>query len=314
VLREIAAGARRATALELVRQREITAVLDALAAAGIHPILLKGVPLAYTLYDAPSLRPYEDIDSLVGRADVEAIKRVMAPLGYAEARLSGGELLFCQFQMMKRDALGIDHTFDFHWKISTQSLFAEALGYEELATHAAAVPALGPCARRAGFVHALLLACIHPAMHHRNTTRTIWLYDTHVLASRLTAVDLDRFADLAVERRVAAICASQLAQSVARFHTPVPERIVARLQSRGSAEPSAAYLQPARRWHHELIENMRGHRQAADRVRLLREVLLPSPKYILDSYGLGTVGYVLLPALYVHRVLLGGWKIATGRK
>ncbi len=303
-----------ATALELVRGREIRSVLDRLADAGIRPVLLKGVPLAYTLYDAPSLRPYEDVDAFVRRDEVEAIKSAMAPLGYAEARLSGGELLFCQFQMMRRDVFGLDHTFDFHWRISTQSLFANVLGYDEVAAAAEPLPALGPAALRAGIVHALLLACIHPAMHHRNASRPIWLYDIHLLVSRLDAAELDRFADLAIARGVAAICASQLSAASARFHTAIPGRVRNRLQSTGTAEPSAAYLRPARRWHHELAANLRGHQRTPDRLRLLGEVLLPSPRYMRGSYRLGGLGSVLLPALYIHRILYGGWKILTGRK
>jgi hypothetical protein len=308
------AAAHTATALELVRAREIASVLDALDAAAIRPILLKGVPLAYTLYDAPSLRPYEDVDALVRREDVDAIKQAMSALGYVAARLSGGELLFCQFQMMKRDRFGVDHTFDFHWRISTQSLFAHVLDYDEVAAASEPLAALGPAARRASFIHALLLACIHPAMHHRNAIRTIWVHDIHLLASRLTDADLDRFVDLAVERRVAAICASQLALAAARFGTAVPDRIVARLESQRSSEPSTAYLQPGRRWHDELLANVRGYARTADRLRLLREVLLPPPRYILDSYALGPLAYVLLPLLYVHRLLLGGVRILIGRK
>ena len=243
-------AAHTATALELVRGREIASVLDALAAAGIRPILIKGVPLAYTLYDAPRLRPYADVDALVRREEVDAIKRVMTALGYVEARLSGGELLFGQFQLMKRDAFGVDHAFDFHWRISTQSLFADVLAYDEVAAAAESLPALGLAARRAGFIHSLLLACIHPAMHHRNAIRTIWLHDIQLLASRLAGADLDRFAELAIERRVAAICASQLALAAARLGTAIPERLLARLQAQRSSEPSAVYLRPDRRWHH----------------------------------------------------------------
>ena len=53
-----------------------------------------------------------------------------------------------------------------------------------------------------------------------------------------------------------------------------------------------------------------------DRVRLLREVLLPSPSYMLGAYGLRgkPLGTWLLPALYVHRNVRGAWKILTGKK
>ena len=309
------AAAHAAAASELLRQREIAAVLGTLTADGIRPILTKGVALAYSVYDAPSLRPYADVDSLVRRDSVDAIKRTLARLGYAEALSSAGETLFCQFQLVRRDRHGLEHAFDFHWKISTQAAFAEALTYEELDAAAEPIPLLGPGLRRAGEVHALLLACIHPVMHHRNVSRTIWLYDIHLLASRLSACEFEQFTGLAVEKRVAAICARQLAIAATRFGTRVPDRVFAALASQKASEPSAAYLNPVRRWHHELIDNVRAREGWIDRLRLLREVLLPSPRYLVASHAqLGSFGYVLLPFLYLHRGLHGAWNVLTGRK
>jgi hypothetical protein len=75
------------------------------------------------------------------------------------------------------------------------------------------------------------------------------------------------------------------------------------------------YLQPGRRWHDELVSCVRGLRRWRDRWDLLREVLLPSPRFILKSYGLGNgSAAALLPALYVHRALRGAWKVIAGRK
>ena len=308
-------AARAAAARELVRRREIAEVLRALHAGGTRPILIKGVALAYTVYDLPSLRPYADVDALVRRDAVESIQRTMGALGYREAVSSGGPLLFGQFQMVKRDQYGIDHAFDFHWKISTQTMFADTLSYDEVDLASEAIPTLGSWARGASSIHALLVACIHPVMHHRNARRTIWAYDVHLLVSRLTSLDLERFADLAIDRRVAAICRRQLALAVERFGTNIPDRVFAKLQSQGAPEPSAGYLSPARRWRHELADNVRAHQRWIDRLRVLREVLFPPPRFIVARYSsFGRSGYVLLPALYIHRGLAGGWKVLTGRK
>jgi len=304
--------AAAAAALEIVRRREIDAVLGALAAADIQPILLKGVPLAYGVYDEPSLRPYADVDALIRRGDVDRVKSAMRGVGYTETRLSGEELLFCQFEMTRRDALGVLHVFDFHWKISTQSLFADVLTYDELQQDAEPIAALGPSARCASAVHALLLACVHPSMHHRNVDRRIWLYDVHLLLGRLDAAAFDRFAGLAVQRRVAAVSARQLARSAERFHSRIPQPIASKLSGiRG--EPSAAYLEPGRRWHHELIDNLRG-RGWRERAHLLREVLLPPRRYMVEAPESARHGARALPLLYLHRLALGGWKIVTGRK
>ena len=70
-------AARTEAGEELLRGVETRAVLEALTRAGIRPILIKGTPLAYTVYDAPALRPREDTDLLIASADVEMARRVI---------------------------------------------------------------------------------------------------------------------------------------------------------------------------------------------------------------------------------------------
>jgi len=312
----IAAGARAERARELLRQREISGVLEALAQAGVHPILFKGTALAYTVYGSAHLRPRSDTDLLVGRDAVERIRDVLAGRGYRAPLYCDGELLFCQFELARDDEFGVSHAFDFHWKISTQTLFADVLTYDELAATATSVPALGPHARAAGLAHALLLACVHPVMHHRNEERPLWIHDIHVLASRLTPSELERVADLALARRVGRIVANGLTLARRWFLTPVSETLIARLEAASPREPSAVYLEPHRRWHDELASNLKGLDRHADRWRLLREVLFPPASYMLKAYGFppGSFRTLLLPALYLHRGMSGGLRVLGGRK
>ena len=311
---DLARIAHASAAAELVRTREITAAVDALAQHDIRPILLKGAQLAHTVYGSPALRPRADTDLLIRRGDVDTARRVMRGLGYVEALQSQGELLFCQFQMLKRDRFGIEHAFDFHWKISTQTMFADVFSYDELAAAATGVPALGAHAVAPCDVHALLLACIHPVMHHRNAERLIWLYDIHLLVSRLSHADRERFVTLAAAKGVTTICAHQIALSRSRFGTPTPIGLGGDLSRLAAAEPSAVYLQPSRRWHGELAANLRALPRTRDRLRLLREVVLPDPGYVLRLYGVSGLGSMLLPALYLHRIVRGLWKVGSGGK
>ena len=201
-----------------------------------------------------------------------------------------------------------------HWKISTQAIFAEVLTYDELLAEAVPVPSLGARARAAGHVHALLLACIHPVMHHRNSERLLWLYDIHLLASRLPEADLDRFAQLAIARQ-------------RRQHLPASTRAQRRAVRHARAgaspgEPRGAWrsgtvgvvLQHDRRWHNELASSLNGLPRWRDRARLLREVILPPPGYLLKMYGLTPSAFIFLPGLYTHRCLRGLFRILTGRK
>ena len=304
---------RSAVARELVRAHEITHVLEVLATHRVYPILLKGAALAYTVYPSPAMRPRVDTDVMVPRDHIAVVRDVLLPRGYVEPTMSDGELVFGQMQMVKVDAFEVEHVLDIHWRISSQTLFANVLSYDELDADALAVPALGPHARTASVLHALLLACVHPVMHHRNTERLIWFSDIDLLARRLSDDEFRGFARLARSKKVGGICARQLAIAANRFHTPIPTDVMDTLGSSPS-EPATVYLRPHRRWHHELFWNVRNLRTCRDRLRLLREVFLPSAQYMLDAYHVGSRGVALLPALYLHRCVYGAFKILTGRK
>jgi hypothetical protein len=303
-------------AREILRQAELSTVLEALAASEIRPVLFKGAALAYQIYDSPALRPRIDTDLLIRREDEDAVREVAASRGYEAPPYCDGELLFCQFELKKSDKFGIDHVLDFHWKVSMQTLFADLLTFDEIAGDSITLPALGPYARSAGVIHALLLACVHPVMHHRNAERLIWIYDVHLLASRLSPPDFREFVDLAIAKGVGAICAHELRLAKLRLGTVIPDWVIEKLDARGNAEPTTAYLDRERRWHDELVSNVRGLRSWRERVRLLREVALPSPHYMLQSYGRSDtiINRVLLPALYAHRGIRGMLKVVLGKK
>ncbi|HTH00937.1 MAG TPA: nucleotidyltransferase family protein [Vicinamibacterales bacterium] len=304
---------RSVVARELIRAHEITHVLDALAARKVFPILLKGAALAYTVYPSPAMRPRVDTDLLVARDHIAVVRDVLSRRGYVEPPMTDGELVLGQMQMLKVDAFDVEHVFDIHWRISSQTLFADLLTYEELQIDCLGVPALGAHARTASDSHALLLACVHPVMHHHNTDRLIWFSDIDLLARRLPGDEFRGFARLALTKKVTGICLRQLTIAEERFHTPIPSDVMDMLTS-SPAEPTAVYLRPHRRWHHELLWNIRNLRAGSDRLQLLREVLFPSARYMLDAYHVGARGVVLLPALYVHRCAYGAFKILTGRK
>lgn len=310
---ELMQSAREDTAREMVRREEIAAVLSELTARGAPAIVLKGTALAYSVYDTPIARPRLDTDLLIDSTHQAAAREALQRRGYTAPPYS--DQLFSQFHMEKTDDFGIRHVIDVHWKISTQPVFADVLTHEEVRSRAVPIPALGPAARGPSAVDALLLACIHPVMHHQNAERLLWTYDTHLLASRLSHDDFHEFVRLARQKNVAAVCARQLRHAQALFETRVPANVLTDL-SAAADEPSAAYLASDRTWRHELGSSMRGLPRIGDRLTLLREVLLPSPEYMLGAYGLRgkPMGRWLLPALYVHRNVRGAWKILMGKK
>ncbi len=69
----------------LLMDKHSLRVIDALAAAGVPSILLKGPTIARWLYE-PGERPYVDLDVLVRAADASEIDRVLRELGYENPR------------------------------------------------------------------------------------------------------------------------------------------------------------------------------------------------------------------------------------
>ena len=314
VREHLAVTSRRLATEEALRGAETRTVVSALSEAGVRPILIKGTALAYGWYDTPVSRPRNDTDLLIASGQVDTARRVLSSLGYTPTPQC--QDLFSQFEVQKADEFGVLHAFDVHWKISTQPVFADVLTYEELLPRTIPVPALCGAAFAPGAVDALLLACVHPVMHHRNIERALWTYDIHLLATNLGSAEFDELVRLARLRKVAAICAHGLRQARETFGTVIPDGVNERLSGDGPVESSAEYLASQRRWHHELASSLRGTPSLGGRAGLLRQVLFPSPHYLLGAYGLGgkPLAFLLLPVLYLHRNLRGLWKIVTGKK
>ena len=307
-------ASRAALAAELAVGADLAKAIEALHAAGVTPILFKGAALAYSTYDSPELRPRSDSDVLIREQDYATAREVLLSLGYTETLTC--EELFGQVRFARTTSLGIPHAIDVHWRISTQSLFAGLVTYDELAASSIPLRISSSTARAAGAQHALLLACVHPVMHHRNEEVLVWLYDVHLLAQRLSEDEWRSFVSLASERGVQAICADQLARAQQKFGTCVPAPVAADLATRQKREPTAAYLAKGRGWHHEFAANVAGARGAAARIKLVREVLVPTREYMLRAYGVRPTPWatLLLPALHVHRLVRGAARVVTGAK
>jgi hypothetical protein len=311
----VTADASRDVARELAARIALDAALEALHTHGVRPVLFKGTALAYTAYRHPHLRPRNDTDLLIDRRDVGVVREALRAAGYSEPNYCDGELLFCQFELQKRDPLATTIALDFHWKVSTQAAFADLFTYKELRETSVPVPALSAHARVAAGPEALVLACVHPAMHHRNELRLLWVYDLHLLYTRLSDAERARFEDLAHTRRVAAICAHQLRRACELLDTPVDAAMLDRFE-RASGEATAVYLDDTRRWHDELTTNLRTLPTWRARLRLLREVALPRPSYMFARYDVSSAAgrWLLLPGLYAARLARGTWNVIAGRK
>ena len=315
-----AAAARDQAMFELAYRVEVVRVLEALEAASVQPLLLKGAALAYSHYPSPPLRPRADTDLLIPRDRRREAELTLARLGYAKSMGVEGELISYQATWSRSDTLGATHHLDIHWRINNSQILAKTLDYDELMARAAPLPALGPHARALAPVHALLFACIHRAGHanapfyvdgiaQSGGDRLIWLYDIHLLVSRMAVEDLDEFVALAASKRIRGICADALQRSRDCFATPLPAHVIDALKAPGPVEPSARYLSGGRA--RQMLGDFLALERWSERVGWLRELAFPAAGYMRSKYPHRAGDW--LPVLYARRALSGVAHLLSSR-
>jgi len=292
---------RVAAARELSCRRDIVEAIDAAQRAGVDVLLLKGAALAYTHYPEPHLRPFNDVDLFIRAADRDRAAAAVESTGYARAVETGAELWSGQYHFVKTTPSGRVMV-DLHWRIANPIAFAEAVVFDEVWARSVGVPALGPHARTLSPADSLLLACLHRVAHHGDSLQLLWLWDIHLIASRMSPQEFDVFGEGALRARVAAVCSHSLGLAQECFGTAVPRDLMSRL---GDAvdEPSAAFVGGPMSLFDVARADMAALSGWRRRAGLVREHLFPAPSYMRQKYADWPAA--LLPLAYVHRMIRG---------
>ena len=310
---ELQFATARATAHELIRRRALEEILAGLAERNVATLLLKGTPLAYTLYPTAALRSRSDTDLLIRKEDFHAADETFVRLGYERANAVTGEFVNSQLSYYQDDDYGVAHSFDLHWRISNSYVFGETFGFEELWASSIAIPALGTDARGLGAEHALLLACMHRLTHRQapyyvdgvayyDSDRLIWLYDIHLLARAMTVNQWERVIEVAAEKGLQEICLDGLQAAADSLGSIVPADVMGRLSLRGSRRVKAVASFNVAPWRWELT-GLCASRSWRAALKLLAEQLFPPGSYMSAKYRIAN--RKLLPFYYFRRAVEG---------
>jgi hypothetical protein len=304
LVQPLARAAVQHAAIEGRLAAEVRRTVSALADDGVPALLLKGTALAYTHYPHPCLRPRTDTDLLIRPDGRAAAFARFEGLGYEALNMTAGDFVLHQRTYTRVDRLGVRHVYDLHWKIAGPQTVAEALRWDDLAGTAVTIGALGGQARAPDDAHALLLACLHRMAHHYDNPRLIWLYDIHLLASRLGDEAMRAFMPRCIEKGLAEMCIRSLALARERFGTQLPGEVDA--HARVLADASRPVYHADVRPIEILAANLQALPSWRHRLRLLREHVFPPAAFIRRRYGVASP--LALPGLYAHRLLTGVWK------
>lgn len=295
---------------ELRHQQVLGDVLAALRTRDIEPVLFKGTALAYGLYANPVWRERSDTDMIVAEQDWGRASDTLISLRFQRNAGVSGEFVSYQDSYTKESEGGGRHTIDLHRRINNSELLSRLFSYAELRAEACQLPALCKGAWVAGPLHALLLACLHPATHEHNPytvdhvphyggNRLIWHYDVHLLAQSFTSAQWQSFVDQAVTKGLCATSHEALQRAATRYETRFPDVVLRTLARTG--EPAAVYLK-AGRLRQSWID-FSSIPSAADRLRFARELVFPPPAYMRAKYAQSPNAWLL--RLYVRRAAGG---------
>jgi len=297
-LPELRDAALNAAAIESLRLTDLREVLAALASHGVVALIVKGTALAYSIYDAPELRPRGDTDLLIAANELDRVRAALAPLRFTERLTSGDELGVRQKTFERVDRFGLAHGYDVHLDIANPATVARALTYEEMRSRAIDLPRIAAGALAPSLVDSLLYACIHRVVHHHSSDRLMWLYDVHLLASRLSPNEWSEFWSRGKERRVVTICKATLQDA---RHWFGGDDFASSAPAVGD-EPSAAFLIRDRTRGAVLATELKALRWS-ERLTRLRQLAFPPADFMKQSFGVRN--RAALPLLYLWRALRG---------
>jgi hypothetical protein len=297
---------------ELRHQHVLTQLITALAERGVTPLLFKGTALAYDLYPNPVWRPRGDTDILVATQDIDAGREVLVAHGFARGFALPGELVSYEENWTLMASDGSAHCIDLHRRINNSELLSQLFTYDELRSSCRPLPSLCPGAFAVSPIHALLLACMHRAVHkqspyytdgiaHYSGDRLIWLYDIHLLSRTLTEAEWGQFLQLARSKGLAGTCLEGLQQTEQALGSTTPEFVVSGLSVGQKNDEASAYL--ASSGVRQAWMNFKAMKGASRKAAFLKEVVFPPEAYMRQKYPDANTDRLL--HLYARRAFAG---------
>jgi hypothetical protein len=308
---ELRVEARVAALRDDLRVRELLRVVEALEVADCAPVVFKGAALSLTHYQQSWRRPRLDADLLVAPAHRARAASTLATLGYARPPMTAGRYVMHQEMHVRPDPVVGEHVVDLHWRLANPNVLAGLPDHAALRGRAARVVLPDGVVAVASPADALVIACVHRAAHHAGSEELLWLYDIHLVASRLAGEEWPLAVSLARRAGVAGVVRQGLELAAGAFGECTPVSVRDDLASAGQ-EASTVFLRTGLRPLDRLRADVAAL-GAAGGTRLIAEHLFPPPSYMREKYGLKSGA--LLPFAYARRIVGGaaGWFKRTDR-
>ncbi len=228
----VLSGAARRTEVDNRRLgRHILRVAEALAAARVPLMLLKGAALQQLVYGRAELRPMSDVDLLVRESDAARAGEVLERIGYARTQFFRDRSFFPRFyyethyQCGEKSPCLIDlHVRPWRPMRYARTVPADALWARAKTVRIGNAEAYVPCDD-----HLLIHLAVHAAVH--GCGRLLWLADiARVMRERSRRIDWHRTVETAIRWRVALPMRRALEAVERTCGAGAPEHVMAALR------------------------------------------------------------------------------------
>jgi hypothetical protein len=274
-------------------------VVDACAAVGVEPLVLKGAALARTLYRSDESRGYFDVDLLVASEDLSAVGQVLDDMGYRNVtELQGVDdvagILHAQMWSRLVPEFG-NLTVDLHWRLYGCEAPPQIV-WQALSARHMLIDVAGRRVRTLDRPGLALHLALHTAQHGPDDLKAA--ADLNRGLERLSPEIWCQAADLAVELQAVEAFAAGLRLVpggdllARRLELPAAESLLWQIAHRGE--------RPRGTFHMQAFTEARG---LIERIKLLRRSLLPKRAWIVWEHPQAARSRVRLFAAYCAHIL-----------
>jgi len=282
-----------ATAYHTLLSATLRELLAELRPLGIQPIVLKGMALSSTLYPTPATRPTSDLDLLIERSQVAAVKQVLLDQGYFDPLELGSDehLAYPNHLYVQRNLEGGQVvSVEAHWQLIHDPGYVRHMDADEVRARAQVADLDGCAALVLEPADQLLHACAHLLLHHGQHPRLIWLLDLRMLVLRYgQGWDWAALVDCARAMHLAAALRYWLEQAEGWFGPFLWEDARQVLAAVRPAEDEARYIAAAQAGDQQVWESyrqrMRGAAGWRGRLAFLSDAFFPPWSYMQQRYG-----------------------------
>ena len=275
-------------------------VLNALVAADIDVLVLKGALLAQTVYPRPESRFRSDMDLFTEPGQVPKVEEALGALGYARPwEIQSPKEL--RQSLWERRAGKQSFLIDLHWDLRNHPALQQRFSFDEVMAQSEPLPGLGEGARGMGRVHALLNASMHYFNDYADQRPAQGLLDKDLLWRAMSADEQGQCMELACRRGLAGLLAESLAQSRDLFGTPVTGQQIDELRAAGRNQWATRMVHANEKRHSAYWFALRSEPGLRRKLVRIRSELFPPVRYMREAYPASSRFGLL--GLYLQRIL-----------